>query len=695
MTSNGSWTLGIDFGTSNTVAYVRQGGVEPRPVLTGDGSFRTRSGVFIDTNGALTSGADGYKGLDLAPGRYVESPKEFIRTRTPGLPASGRTVTDIELVGAVIEPIIRQAIQEQQDQLPGRLVLTHPQGWERDQIEKLGDSIASVGLRETEVETLAEPVAAALAVATGVDLPVASKIVVYDLGAGTFDVAVLSRTEDGFEVLKTGGHPSIGGSHFDELILDALASGRLGHQAWWPELMEPSSHELRAAYRTFREQIRTAKETLSTQKFCDIIVPPPIGDRERFHRSELDKLITPDLDTTLEITLQTIAAAGLRPEQITRVFLVGGASKMLEVRRRLAEPPFHWEPKFHNDPQQVVAIGATLKPPVDHRPQLLQDEPKEKPPTIDTEVVAERADGGEAKTPQPEPEPDPRSEPAEVSSGGRDRPRILQRLPDEDQFRSFLTATEHKGHFKSAPATSVQIRSQELTVAVEPAKSTKLTIDQYVDTVKRKGMEPPFMMEVAGVTDGRARWLGPERETPPRQLHQYAIVDNWVVTITLDEPSFRQIKDGFWTVRLEPGAVGVVPVVTIRGIDASEPEERLVLVRTDRKGKGDTLTAIVYPGRTSTSTEDFAAAQIEALRNSQKRTVVGDRVLDQFCGGQQCVRHTVLHRGRGLKRERNELFWHGVVEERPVEISLSGAEPITGAERAAPLKNLIVPAAGP
>ncbi|MEY2545993.1 MAG: molecular chaperone DnaK [Verrucomicrobiota bacterium] len=185
-----------------------------------------------------------------------------------------------------------------------------------------------------------EPTAAALAY--GLDkLKSKSKIAVYDFGGGTFDLSILELNEGVFQVLATNGNTQLGGDDIDRALLEKL-----------------STKDARV-----REAMIEAKHRLSAEDKVSIDVPFFKG-AEGFHvdltREELEEIARPIVEKTRAHCLRALADAKLRPERLDEVILVGGVTRMPLVRRFVAEL-FGREPKTSQNPDEAVAIGATIQ----------------------------------------------------------------------------------------------------------------------------------------------------------------------------------------------------------------------------------------------------------------------------------------------------------------------------------------------
>jgi molecular chaperone DnaK len=360
---SGSWTLSVDFGTSFTVAATA-GADRAELVFFGSGRAPVMpSGVFAQADGSLFTGTDAISLRQIDPDRYVDTPKRLLGTgaRTILLPDGPLPVA--RAVSAVIRDAAAEAISRHGGTGPAGTVLTHPASWDEELQHTLRDAATEAGL--SNVRVLAEPVAAALHLGRGRHQP-GEHIAVYDLGGGTLDVAVLRQTAQGFQVVATGGRTGIGGEWFDEWLRERLNAGPLSQVDAWRRLAGPAPDQDRDfdAYLDWRgkqEQlkasIRLTKEQLSTKNSWPMHIP---GYREGWPVSleTLEDVLREPLEQTADVLTATIAAAGLDPDQLSAVYLVGGASRTPLVTELLSEKfPGKVKPQG-DDPQTVVALGA-------------------------------------------------------------------------------------------------------------------------------------------------------------------------------------------------------------------------------------------------------------------------------------------------------------------------------------------------
>ena len=209
-----------------------------------------------------------------------------------------------------------------------------------------------------EVEFVAEPIAAAAYFVRvhGRKLASGHCLVVYDLGGGTFDVTVVRAVPSGFEVIAADGLDDVGGLDLDAAVVQHARQAILDDLQLWRRLDWPQTREDQEARYSLWRGARAAKEQLSRQQNADLRVP--LAGRDlHLTRQEFEAAARPHLDRTAELTLRMLREAGVVPERIGGVFLVGGSSRiplaatLLHRRLRIA-------PTVLDGPELVVAQGS-------------------------------------------------------------------------------------------------------------------------------------------------------------------------------------------------------------------------------------------------------------------------------------------------------------------------------------------------
>jgi len=347
MTNSGRHRLAVDLGTSTTIAMMQWPDGRVRPLLF-DGSPLLSSAVLFGVDGQLHTGRDAGHLARGNPDRLEPNPKRRIDDDVVLLGPSEVPVGDLlsAVFGRVAEEARRVAGQI------GGLILTHPAAWGSRRRAQLRDAAERAGLGRGRL--VPEPVAAATYFAhTMIDEFVpGSRLVVYDLGAGTCDITVLRRSPQGFDVVASGGLNDLGGLDVDAAIVGFLEAtyGRL-----WVDAV---------TRRQVWEDVRNAKEMLS-RRSGTVIALPTLGKEAPLGREQFDGLTAPVLRPTISLARSLIrdTHGAAAPGTPTAVVLVGGASRIPLVATLLAEAT-GVAPIVIEQPELVVAEGALHLAPV-------------------------------------------------------------------------------------------------------------------------------------------------------------------------------------------------------------------------------------------------------------------------------------------------------------------------------------------
>ncbi|QKV76460.1 type VII secretion-associated protein [Amycolatopsis sp. Hca4] len=369
--------VAVDFGTSSTCVVASVNGREPQVVVI-DGQPLMSSAVFAAADGTLFVGQEAERQAAVDPSRYEPNPKRRIDEGELLLGDSVLRVTDV--VHAVLGRAVSEARRLAGDAEVDLLVLTHPADWGAIRTRLLRQ--AAGGLAR-EVALVPEPVAAAVYhAATFAPQDVTNDrtvefsgrpgdaLAVLDLGGGTVDVSVVRRLppdtardragrpqRGGFQVLATRGDPGFGGADIDQALLEHVGSLVAGADPdAWRQLVEGRELTDRRRRRVLRQDVRGAKETLSRHAYTDVPMPPPFADAH-VTREDLERLIAAPLGRAVELTVAAIGDAGLRPKQLTAIFLVGGSSRIPMISRLVHERT-GVVPTSLDQPETVVARGA-------------------------------------------------------------------------------------------------------------------------------------------------------------------------------------------------------------------------------------------------------------------------------------------------------------------------------------------------
>jgi molecular chaperone DnaK (HSP70) len=346
------WSLAVDFGTTFTTAAMVVG--DTVTIIELDGSAKIPSAVALDDEGELVVGLASGDEAGWAPDRVERNPKRSLG-RTKHLVLDGQPIPVARAVGALLRAIADEGMRRRNGEAPTKLVLTHPVRWSSTRVAELAAAATAVGLPEPVL--VSEPVAAAMhyldeRIVDG-DL-----VAVYDLGGGTFDTAVLRRTDGGFDLAgEPGGNADLGGERLDDLLY-GLVGSRLAqsHPELWDEMTTGETPAGRRQAAEVRRDARRAKEALSRQQYFTMHVAAA-GSDLRITRPEFEALVAAPLRDTVDELAATIERCDVEPSDVAAIYLVGGASRTPLVSRLVSER-FGDLPATFDDPKSVVVLGA-------------------------------------------------------------------------------------------------------------------------------------------------------------------------------------------------------------------------------------------------------------------------------------------------------------------------------------------------
>jgi len=363
--------LGVDLGTSNTVAVLRWPDGRTRPLLF-DGQPIMPSGVLLDPAGRLHVGRDAQRLAQADPARYEPNPKRHIDA--PGVLLGDREIATVDLLAAALSAVAHAAV-EAVGYLPPAAV-TYPAAWGVHRRETLTQAVSRAGW-PTTTRYVPEPVAAARYFADVLrrPVPVGQALAVFDFGGGTLDIAVVRNEgldpagRPRFAVVATGGVAELGGLDLDAALVEHLGGVvAAADPAAWERLRNPANAAQWRDRRRFWDDVRGAKEMLSRAAVAPVAVP---GVEQAVHltREELERLATPLLRRGVMETAAVIQASHLRPDQLAGLFLVGGSSRVPLVAR-LLHADLGIPPTVLEQPELPVAEGALaeLAAPAPHVP---------------------------------------------------------------------------------------------------------------------------------------------------------------------------------------------------------------------------------------------------------------------------------------------------------------------------------------
>jgi molecular chaperone DnaK len=389
--------IGIDLGTTNSVVAIMEGS-EVKVIPNAEGNRLTPSVVaFTDKNEVLV-GEPARRQAVTNPKRTISSVKRFMGRRHEEVRAQEKMVPytviggdqeyvkiqvgDQQLTPQEVSAKVLRKLKEAAESYLGhrvsKAVITVPAYFNDAQRQATKDAGQIAGLEVARI--INEPTAAALAY--GLDKSKDQKIVVFDLGGGTFDVSVLQVAMAGdednnkiFEVISTNGDTHLGGDDFDQALVNHVAT----------QFRREQGIDLRAepmSLQRLQEACEKAKKELTSVPQTDINLPFITADATgpkhllmTITRSALEELIDDLVERCRKPVVQALQDAKLKPSDIDEVVLVGGSTRVPKVRA-LVKEIFGKEPHQGVNPDEVVAVGAAIQGSVlsgDRRDVLLLD----------------------------------------------------------------------------------------------------------------------------------------------------------------------------------------------------------------------------------------------------------------------------------------------------------------------------------
>jgi molecular chaperone DnaK len=363
--------VGIDLGTTNSLIGVMDSGF-PILIADRDGSRLTPSVVYLPETGDPVVGTPADRMRPLFPERTIYSVKRLIGRR-PGesekdefpfavKSQGGRTVLEIgerllkpEEISSLVLKKLKADAEASLGNPVDRAVITVPAYFNdlQRQATKRAGELAGF----TVERMINEPTAAALAY--GLDrLEDRSRIAVYDLGGGTFDISILELSEGVFRVLSTNGNTRLGGDDIDRELVRLLKERITARH---PDLRQELDNKLFLA--RIREIAHAAKLRLSEEDMVQVEIPFLSGNLSfsyNLTRQELEAVARPIIRRTRSHCLRSLDDAKLDPVKLDEVILVGGVTRMPIVRQFVAEV-FQRLPNNTQNPDEAVAIGATIQ----------------------------------------------------------------------------------------------------------------------------------------------------------------------------------------------------------------------------------------------------------------------------------------------------------------------------------------------
>ena len=346
--------IGIDLGTTNSCVAVLEGG-EPTVITNAEGNRTTPSVVGFAKNGERLVGETAKRQAITNPERTVASIKRHMG-EAYDVQIDGKKYTPQD-ISAMILAKLKADAEAYLGETVNEAVITVPAYFTDSQKQATKDAGKIAGLDVKRI--INEPTAASLAYGLDKD-DTSQKILVYDLGGGTFDVSILELGDGVFEVLATNGNNKLGGDDFDEAVLNYMAD----------TFSQENGIDLRAdkmAMQRLKEAAEKAKKELSSAQTTNINLPfitvsenGPLHMNMDLTRAKFDQLTSHLVQTTIEPMKKAMADAGVSNSDLAKVILVGGSTRIPAVQEAVKNITGK-EPFKGINPDECVALGAAIQ----------------------------------------------------------------------------------------------------------------------------------------------------------------------------------------------------------------------------------------------------------------------------------------------------------------------------------------------
>lgn len=346
--------IGIDLGTTNSCVAVLEGG-EPVVIANAEGSRTTPSVVGFAKNGERLVGETAKRQAITNPDRTISSIKRHMGTDYT-VEIDGKKYTPQDISAMILSKLKADA----ESYLGGTVteaVITVPAYFTDSQKQATKDAGKIAGLDVKRI--INEPTAASLAY--GLDKDEAQhKILVYDLGGGTFDVSILELGDGVFEVLATNGNNKLGGDDFDEAVLNYLADTFAKENGIDLRNDKMALQRLKEAAEKAKKELSSAQTTNINLPFITVNQDGPLHMNMDLTRAKFDQLTSDLVQKTIEPMQKAMNDAGVTNSDISKVILVGGSTRIPAVQEAVKKVTGK-EPFKGINPDECVAIGAAIQ----------------------------------------------------------------------------------------------------------------------------------------------------------------------------------------------------------------------------------------------------------------------------------------------------------------------------------------------
>ena len=345
--------IGIDLGTTNSCVAVMEGG-EPVVIANAEGARTTPSVVGFTKTGERLVGQVAKRQAITNPDRTISSIKRQMGTDHK-VEIDGKKYTPQEISAMILSKLKADAESYLGEKVT-QAVITVPAYFNDSQRQATKDAGAIAGLDVKRI--INEPTAAALAY--GADKEDDQKIMVYDLGGGTFDVSIIEMGDGVTEVLATAGDTHLGGDDFDQRIIDWMADEFKKENGVDLRSDKMAAQRLKEAAEKAKIELSGVASTAINLPFITADAPGPKHLDMKLTRAKFNELTADLVERTMSPVRQALNDAGLQPGELHKVLLVGGSSRIPAVQEAVKNY-MKTEPSKGINPDECVAIGAAIQ----------------------------------------------------------------------------------------------------------------------------------------------------------------------------------------------------------------------------------------------------------------------------------------------------------------------------------------------
>lgn len=346
--------IGIDLGTTNSCVAVLEGG-EPTVITNAEGNRTTPSVVGFAKNGERLVGETAKRQAVTNPNRTVASIKrEMGEDYKVTIDEKDYTPQDIS---AMVLAKLKSDAEAYLGESVSEAVITVPAYFTDSQKQATKDAGKIAGLDVKRI--INEPTAAALAYGLDKD-ETSHKVLVYDLGGGTFDVSIMELGDGVFEVLATSGNNKLGGDDFDNRLLDFMADSFAKENGIDLRNDKMAMQRLKEAAEKAKKELSSSQTTNVSLPFITVSEAGPLHINMDITRAKFDQLTSDLVDATIEPLRKAMSDAGVSNNDISKVILVGGSTRIPAVQEAVKKITGK-DPFKGINPDECVAIGAAIQ----------------------------------------------------------------------------------------------------------------------------------------------------------------------------------------------------------------------------------------------------------------------------------------------------------------------------------------------